>query len=188
MARQIAKHSSSFEDFREGFGARLTALGKTHDLLIARTWEGVAIRDIVETQIAPFIHARDDRLSIDGPDLVLWPKAVEALALCLHELATNATKYGALTVPDGSIAIRWTVQTNDRGVRQLRFEWRERSRRDPVVPDRRGFGHVILTRLAPTEFDGKAELDFSSDGLTWTLEAPMARISAVVAEAPERSL
>ena len=119
IARQVARRTKNFEDFDAAFSARIRALADVHDLLVARNWQGADIREVIRSQLAPFGQLDDGRLTVEGSDLILKPKAVEHIGLALHELATNATKYGALSLPTGSVSVRWTIEANGSDAQQI---------------------------------------------------------------------
>jgi two-component sensor histidine kinase len=176
IARQVSRYSSNYQEFEAGFSARIRALAAAHDLLITRDWQGAGLREIVRSQLAPFGQINDKRLSIEGPDLMLRPKAVEHLSLVLHELATNAIKYGALSSPSGAVRVRWIVESNKDGQPELHFDWKERDGPAVTAPAHQGFGHTVITSLAPGALDGSACLDYAHDGAHFTLVAPMERL------------
>jgi two-component sensor histidine kinase len=171
VARQVARQTDNFDNFEPAFSARLAALAGTHDLLVAGGWSGVDIRDLVRTQLLPFIAENEMRVSAKGPELILNPKAAEQLGLALHELATNAAKYGALSCPKGTVEIAWELE--DKGS-ALNFSWKERN--GPTrgaAPEHRGFGTVVLTKAVPFSLDGRASLEFPPEGATWVIVAPL---------------
>jgi two-component sensor histidine kinase len=170
IARQLARQTDSFDDFEPAFNARLAALAGTHDLLVARGWIGADIRDLVRIQLLPFIAEDEARVSMNGPQLTLGPKAAEQLGFALHELATNAAKYGALSCPTGRVDIAWELE--DEGS-VLNFAWKECNGPPRAAPEHRGFGHVVLTKAVPVSLDGRASLEFQPEGTIWILVAPI---------------
>ena len=152
-------------EVRDAFEGRLAALASAHDVLTRQNWEAGSIRHIVTEATAPH-HGGDGRLVLDGPALDLEPKTAVALALAMHELATNAVKYGALSTPSGRVDVRWSAE----GPR-LQLTWRE-SGGPPVQPAvTRGFGARLLERGLSAELDGSVTLDFLPDGLVCRMEA-----------------
>jgi two-component sensor histidine kinase len=174
---QTAKRSAGLQDFEENFTQRLEALARSHDLLVKRNWEGVVLEDLVRAQLAPFLDSSKKRLAAHGPDLLLMPKAAQDLGLALHELATNASKYGALSVPNGHIEIDWAID----GAKRFQMTWRETG--GPVMrsPARKGFGFTVITSTLSRAFNGEAKLGYSPEGLSWELAAP---IGHVITELP----
>lgn len=149
---------------REAFGARIRSLASAHDLLTHQDWERVAVRDVAEKALQPFLDADHQRHHISGPDTVLIASKALLLAMVMHELATNAVKYGALSVPGGTIALDWQVQ----GPR-LVLTWRERGGPKVSEPSHRGFGSNLIERALKGE-QGEARFDFHQDGVVCTLQ------------------
>jgi two-component sensor histidine kinase len=151
----------------------LQAFAQTHDLLVTGGWRGATIRDLVRSQLAPFGNFGAARLQIEGPDLLLNPAAAEQLGLAIHELGTNATKYGAFSVPEGAVSLRWELEQTGSTTRVLRITWRESGGPAPAAtPPRKGFGHLVLTKVVPVSLKGTARLVFEPSGLSWDLEVP----------------
>jgi two-component sensor histidine kinase len=178
IARQVARRTKNFEDFEAAFAARIRALANVHDLLVTRDWQGADIREVISSQLAPFGQPGDGRVKIEGAELILRPKAVEHIGLALHELATNAAKYGALSSPTGSVSIRWTIIPSDDGLPQMRIDWQESGGPPVASPQQNGFGHMVITHLAPKALEGQANLDYAIAGFRWMLLAPAGNIAA----------
>ena len=179
MAGQIARRTDSFEAFSNAFGSRLSAFAETNELLVTDNWQGADIRDLVRTQLLPFHNMGDVSIVAEGPDLKLNPKAAEQIGLALHELGTNATKHGALSVATGKVRIHWEIETC--ATRQcLRFSWKEMGgpRIEQPQPRRDGFGKLMITKLVPKSLQGKASLEFDPEGVRWVLMAPSASVLA----------
>jgi two-component sensor histidine kinase len=153
---------------REAFEGRLTALAAAHDVLTRQNWEAGSVLHIVAEATAPH-HAGDGRLTAEGPNVDLEPKTAVALALAMHELATNAVKYGALSTARGRVDVRWSIEA---GV--LKLTWRETGG-PPVVAAQieRGFGARLLEQGLAGELDGSVTLDFRPEGLVCRMEAPL---------------
>ena len=156
---------------RDAFEGRLAALSAAHNVLTRENWESASLRRIVEDAIAPY-RGEPDRFRIEGEDLRLPPKTAVSLALAMHELGTNAAKYGALSEGAGRIGIDWRVEDG-----QLRLGWRESG--GPVVtpPTRRGFGTRMLERGLASELGGSVRIDFRSDGVVCAIEAPLPAVA-----------
>lgn len=146
MARQTARTSADFADFEERFANRVDALTCSHNLLAKRAWEGVAIEDLVHAQLAPFLDKHQERLVASGPALLLKPQAAQNLGLALHELATNASKYGALSRPTGRISIGWNMIHNIAARRRFQMYWRETGGPEVKPPKRTGLVKRSLRR------------------------------------------
>jgi two-component sensor histidine kinase len=176
MARQVARQTDNFQDFDRAFSTRLCAFADTHDLLVTRGWHGTGIRDLIRTQLIPFGVWTEDRLKSEGPNLTLTPKAAEQIGLALHELGTNAAKHGAFSVPAGTVKIQWQFENDGPDKGHLRIRWTERG--GPIVNESQnnGFGHMILTRIVPKSLQGKASLQFQSEGVEWILVVPASSV------------
>ena len=154
------------EDFRKTFDGRLQALAKAHSLAIN---SGEAeLRQLIEDTLAPYSFDHDIR--IDGPRFILTEEAASALSLATHELATNAAKYGALSVAGGSIEVAWKIERRE-GEDCFVFNWRETGGPRVNAPSRRGFGHQTLTRSVASAFDASVELDYDHDGFRCEISA-----------------
>jgi two-component sensor histidine kinase len=153
---------------RSIFYARLGALARAHDMLNQTEWKGARIRDIVAAELAPFAS----RAQAGGPDLVLSEHWVQTFALVLHELATNAAKYGSLSSDAGRVSISWSV-TGTGDAAQFRFAWREEGGPPVGTPHRKGFGSAILERAIPSDLDVRPRFAFEPSGLLYEIEAPL---------------
>jgi PAS domain S-box-containing protein len=162
----------STDEFRERLSGRIAAMARTQTLLTRGTGLGVDLGGIIRDEL--LAQAADEaRVSIDGPPISLAPKAAEVLTLAVHELATNAAKYGAIGVPDGRVSVRWVRSDRD-GQDWLELEWKESG--VPVEPrsgQRRGFGTELITRRVPYELKGKGTLDLEPDGLRCHIAFPV---------------
>jgi PAS domain S-box-containing protein len=173
IAGQTARYSDSMNEFQTRFSERLHAMARAQDLLVSRNWEGAQLTDLVRSQMAPFTEDVSARIEMKGPDIDLRPDAVHSLTLALHELATNAAKYGALSVPDGRVAVDW--QVTDAGPDgRFRMSWCEHGGPPVTPPERKGFGHVVIADMVGNALRGQVELRFDRSGLCWTLDAPAA--------------
>ena len=181
IARQTARHTDSFEDFEARFSSRIQALADAHDLLVEQQWGGGALDDLVTAQLSAFDL---DKVSRRGEPVMLRTEAVQNVALALHELATNASKYGALSVPQGRVEIEWALQAGAAGPRSLRLSWREVGGPPVAPPAERGFGCFVLERATLNAL-GEGSLEFNVDGLLWTcIIRPEHLVDGADAEAP----
>jgi two-component sensor histidine kinase len=181
IARQTARHTDSFEDFEARFSSRIQALADAHDLLVEQQWGGGALDDLVTAQLSAFDL---DKVSRRGEPVMLRTEAVQNVALALHELATNASKYGALSVPQGRVEIEWALQAGAAGARSLRLSWREVGGPPVAPPAERGFGCFVLERATLNAL-GEGSLEFNADGLRWTcIIRPEHLVDGADAEAP----
>lgn len=175
MARQTLRHTTTKEEFEQSFMARLQGLGQAQEELVRNDWRGVEMRDLVASQLAPLTG--EDRISKEGPSLFLRPEAVQHMALALHELATNALKHGALSLPEGRVSINWAIERDaepDRAV--FHFRWQERGGPPVRRPEASGFGFIVLERIVPAALSGETELHFDPSGMSWVLRAPLSAL------------
>lgn len=171
IARQTMSRSPSPEDFQKALIGRLMAMARSYELLSREKWKAASIRDLAVQELTPFDM---ERTTIAGPDIRLMPKQSLAIGMVLHELATNAAKYGALSVPDGRVEVEWSVPPDERREEQrLDLRWRERDGPEIAKPKRRGFGLTLVEREAEYTFGGKADIDFDPHGLTVSLDLPL---------------
>lgn len=175
LATQTARGASSPQDFRTSFEGRLIALSKAHDQLTRHHWESADLREVLSGSLAPY--AAPDRVVLRGEDLELRPRAVLTLAMAVHELTTNAAKYGALSAPGGRVEIRWAPAEQD-GQRVLRLDWIERGGPPVAPPKRRSFGSRLIESSIAAELSGTARLNFAESGLTCEMLMPWSAIAA----------
>ncbi|HEY0223326.1 MAG TPA: HWE histidine kinase domain-containing protein [Pseudolabrys sp.] len=166
VARQSIRQSSDLEDFEAKFNERLASLARLHDLLVQKEWHGASLHDIAQAQVGPFAS---DRVQLDGPEILLKPSMAQIISMAFHELATNASKYGALSNSSGTIAIHWSF-SGDR--KTIIVRWNEAGGPSVAPPQRKGFGIVVLERIALQIPDASVSLKFLPAGVTWTLNAP----------------
>ena len=162
---------------------RLQALSLCQDLLVESDWRGVNLRSLTLSQLRFLGPALGNRVTLEGEGITLSPNAAQAFSLALHELAANATRYGALSESEGRVHIQWKL---DPGwiPQHFHFTWTE-SGGPPVIPtSSQGFGTRVLQRVAPESLDGQAETTLEKGGLTWTLDAPAAGILANIQTPP----
>ena len=172
VARNSASVNSTIEDFQARFSQRLQGLAASHDLLVHAKWQGASLSDLVRRQLAPFADV-GPRLDVAGPEVVVKSDVAQAIGLALHELATNAVKYGALAAPTGKVSVSWGVVETADGARRVCLKWIEEG--GPVVsaPSRKGFGQIVIERMVAQSVDGDVDLQFAPQGLTWQLTFPV---------------
>ncbi|TNC72018.1 sensor histidine kinase [Rubellimicrobium roseum] len=176
VARQTARRSNP-ERFADLFFLRLAALSASHDLLVRGDWRHVDLRSLVLSQLAHFADLAGNRVTLAGPPLRLTPGAAQAVGMALHELATNAGKYGALSDGQGHVHVGWSVDGEGEGEGAVvRLRWIERDGPPVAAPTRTGFGTVVMVRMAEASVDGSVRLDHAPEGVTWELVAPAARM------------
>lgn len=170
MAHQSMTRGISPEEFVSRFTERLAGLAGSHDLLSSVDWKGVSLMNLIRSQLNHYEELFGTRILLEGTDLVIKPEAAQNVGIALHELSTNAAKYGALSNDDGQVTVSWSV--DDSPQRLLKLAWQESG--GPIVrpPTRRGFGHVVMDRIAGRALGGKSALAFEPEGVVWTLEVP----------------
>ena len=168
MAAQTARNSPALPEFNARFTQRLQGLAHSHDLLIQQNWRGAPIRDLIKSHLAPFVEQDRSRVTLKGPDVIVDPKAAQNLGLALHELATNASKYGALSGAAGHVDITWGATPEG----SFALEWRECGGPRVKTHKGKGFGQTVLERLTAQALEGTATLSFASAGVIWRIEIP----------------
>jgi two-component sensor histidine kinase len=176
IASQTFRSTGVSAQFPEAFQARLQALAQAHDLLTKGEWRGASLREVAEVTLNPHTTPAG-RVKISGPSIALAPGIAVSLHLALHELATNAAKYGALSVEQGRVNLEWAV--TDGMVPALRIEWGESGGPTVVPPQRRGFGSRLIERGLAHEVDGEVDLDFSPKGVVCRVVVPLSSRVAV---------
>lgn len=169
LVAQTLRTATSNGEAREAIDARLTALSRAHDVLTRENWEGASLHQIVRQAIEPFSSSRFD---YDGPEVRLVPGKALAIAMALQELATNATKYGALSDHKGRVLISWAVDASS-GAAFLRFSWEEKDGPKVVPPSKRGFGTRLIERSLAQELDGGALISFAPTGVVCAIDIPL---------------
>jgi len=170
VARQTA--AATPDDFIERFGERIQSLAASQDLLVRNEWKGAEVGDLLLSQLAPFSDLIGTRIKLRGPSLVISARAAQPIGIALHELATNAGKYGALSNGNGSVDICWSTGRADTGEETFLISWREKGGPGVAEPSKQGFGSMVLSNIVTQSLDGEADLDFAEHGLTWRLSCP----------------
>lgn len=172
MARQTARHSGSVDSFIERFGARLHALAGSHDLLVQESWQRASISELINSQLGHYSDLVGTQIQMKGPAVYLTPDAAQNLGMALHEMATNAAKYGALSVPKGQVAITW--EWKGQGSRRvLRLLWREKGGPAVTPPTSRGFGSQVIERNLTRALGADVKLDYAASGFKADMDLPM---------------
>jgi two-component sensor histidine kinase len=170
IAHQTARSPQNGpEDFIKRFSERIQSLSASQDLLLRTEWKGVEITGLVHAQLAHFADLIGTRISAEGPKLRLKAATAQAIGLALHELATNAGKYGALSTKTGRVEIRWGIGGGD-----FTLAWSESGGPPVTPPERRGFGSVVMGVMAERSVGGTVALDYAPAGVTWRLTCPAA--------------
>jgi two-component system CheB/CheR fusion protein len=173
IVTQTLKADDTPANFATSLQGRIKALTRAHNLLTRGGDIGGALEIILQTELAPYIDTAD-RVTIEGPRVTLTPKAGLSLAMAVHELATNAAKYGALSVPEGRLSISWQSVT-DTERQSLRIVWQEKGGPRVSPPSKRGFGTTLIERALAYEFEAKVDRTFALGGLTCVFQLPLTR-------------
>ena len=179
IARQTAQQADSVKEFLEKFGERVRALAGAQDLLVAGNWSGASLGDIVTGQLGHYTPEDGNRVIVEGPDIKLSPDAMQTLSLALHELATNAAKYGALSNEVGKVNVTWTI---DNAASVLDVRWVEEGGPPVVTPTRRGFGRIVIERNVARSLEAEVNLEFAPEGFRASFRIPLDQIRPRVDE------
>jgi len=172
---QTQNANATIEDFVGSVDRRIKSLATTHELLSHARWHGVSLQEIIQREIAPYTAGKSE---ISGPNITLRPEAAQAMAMVLHELATNAAKYGALSNHTGRVSVRWFWLPNGIPQQQLAIEWQETNGPPVSAPSASGYGTSIIRELLPYELGGTVDLSFAPGGVQCRLEIPAEWISS----------
>ena len=177
------RRTSDVETFADSLNGRIRALSATHDLLTHSEWGTTLIREVVAAELAPYTQDADHKIELRGPDVELAPNDALSLGLAIHELATNAAKYGALSVITGSLQVHWTMISSE----LARIEWRERG--GPPVPEQRtrGFGTELIEKIVAHELGRPVELRFEPEGVVCVLVVQVRKPVAFRMRAPREA-
>lgn len=173
IASQTLRSSPEPINFKEAFEGRLLALSKTHDLLTRNSWRDADLRDIAKQELAPYRKKHDERVVIQGPAVDLPAAYAINFGLVLHELVTNAAKYGALSTPAGHLALRWRVMIDTNKKPHLQFQWRETDGPPVAPPTHQGFGSRLIKRSIEGELSGKVAIEFGASGVAYDVSVPL---------------
>jgi two-component sensor histidine kinase len=176
LAERSGASATSVEQCLEAFRGRLGALSAAHTALLAGDWKWASLAPLVRATLEPYL-GDSDRVRLDIRDLRIEPGAALSLALSLHELATNAAKYGALSSPAGRISLTAQVHAGEHG-EELRIVWQESGGPAVEPPTVAGFGTTMLTRTIEYQHEGKAELDWRQEGMVCRLALPLTGVTA----------
>lgn len=171
---RLTRPGGSHEDFVAALEGRIAALARAHTLLARSHWRGAPLRGVLEEELEPYRARRGDHIVLDGPDVALDPYAAQPLGMVLHELATNAAKHGALSSPDGHLAIRWHVAAQDR--QALVIDWHESGGPPVMPPQRRGFGSDLIAASITSQLGGEVDFDWAPSGLRVRLGVPLTHV------------
>jgi PAS domain S-box-containing protein len=164
------------QEFVSEFEERIRGLTASYDLLANNKWQNVPLAELVRAQLAPFGDVMDDRIAVHGPDFRIASAAAQTIGMALHELVTNAGKYGALSTDAGHVDIAWSLERTDSGGYRFKMEWRERGGPAVVAPKRHGFGWTVLCQMTKMLLGADVALEFASGGVVWRLACPADRV------------
>ena len=181
MAKQTARGASDIPSYVAALERRIMGLARSTDLLLAHGRAGVMLSDLADQQLAPFRPPEASRLTLAGPDIRINPQGAQILGMALHELATNATRHGAFTEPDGRLELHW--KTNGE---TLSMRWREYLGRELVLGEGTGFGTVVLRTMVGGALGAQVEREIHHDGVEWIFEVPLSALDPdFAAERPD---
>ncbi len=175
VAARTLAGAASLPAAREALSSRLVALAKAHDILTAENWEGAEMEEMVRSAIAPYREHQSDRFAVSGPFVRISPLKALALSMALHELATNAMKYGALSSDEGRVAIEWDWYTTPQ-MRRLRLTWRESGGPQVSPPSGTGFGTRLIQQGLAGQLNARVDMDYRPEGLWCTIDAPLLHV------------
>ena len=163
------------EHFVAALDGRIRSMGSTHELLSHRRWLGIPLAELVQRELAPYTTGSN--ADIGGPEMMLSAEAAQTMGMVLHELVTNAAKYGALSVPSGRVSIRWRLPLNGRVRDRLVFTWRESGGPLVVRPSKSNYGMHVVRELIPYELGGRVDHVLAPEGARCQMEIPLAQLS-----------
>ncbi|MBP0445266.1 PAS domain-containing protein [Roseomonas sp. SSH11] len=184
ILRRTAQTSESVEEMAMHLDGRINAFSRVQTALIRDPAGGLDLAQLIADEFLVHAAREDKQVAMEGPPVELRPRAAETLGLAFHELATNAVKYGALSRPDGQVAVSWRIE-DEPGQPRLILTWRERGGPRPDKPSRRGFGGDLLARSLPYDLQAEVQQDFTAEGLHCTITVPCAEAILPGAPAPQ---
>jgi NO-binding membrane sensor protein with MHYT domain/two-component sensor histidine kinase len=176
VVRSTCEGSHSTTELVEKLEGRIHSMADTHALLSSGRWQGVGLVDVFRHELAPY--AKAGNTSVDGPDVVITAEATQVVAIVIHELVTNAAKYGALSASNGKVAVRWERRLNDNSAPELSIEWQESGGPPAVIPAREGYGTNVIRNLIPYELGGTVDLAYTSGGIRCKIGIPCEHATA----------
>jgi PAS domain S-box-containing protein len=183
LVQTIARRTAAGnpKDFVASLQNRIQALSSAQDLLINRSWKGTELSDLVRSQLAHFEDLVDDRITVAGPPVELKPQAAQTVGMALHELCTNAAKYGALSDENGRVEVTWAIEAEQpeaSASERLRMSWTERDGPAVSPPTRTGFGEMVVKTIVASSLDGTVDLTYEPTGVAWTLTCPLSAVTS----------
>ncbi|KLK91321.1 histidine kinase [Microvirga vignae] len=172
LVGSTGRSTDSFEAFYRSVSNRIASLAKTHNLLTEDYWQTAPLREIALNELKPFAESREPRFMLIGPTVELAADLAVPVGMALHELTTNAVRYGALSAPTGYVQIRWSVNEVE-GARKLHLEWQEHGGPPVNKPQHQGFGSMLLQRVLPMQCSAEVEVLYDRAGLRFCMDAPL---------------
>jgi two-component system, chemotaxis family, CheB/CheR fusion protein len=172
LTMQADGRTRSIDEFRQSLVGRLQALSRAHSILLDTRWRSADLETLVEQMVGPYRTVRPEAIAIEGEPAALTPSQGLGLSLVLHELATNAAKYGVLSHPEGRLDVSWRVERGNPG-RYVRLLWQERGGPPIEAPTEKGFGTRLIERACTYELGGEVELNYGSGGLRCEVTFPL---------------
>ena len=172
IAGLTARSTADVSSFHAAFSSRLESLSRTHTMLVAHNWQWINIKELMDSELGSFQDATSQQLSCLGPALNLPSEVALSLGLAIHELTTNAIKYGALSVPSGRVQVSWTSAPSTNGSETLQLSWIEQDGPLVTPPTRQGFGSTLLKRVFAVQGGGRADLEYHEEGLRFHVSVP----------------
>lgn len=172
LAMLSKRDATNLDDYVETLSARLQALSATNDLLTHTDWSDAQLRAVLESEFAPFRQGATVAVELDGPDVLLKPNIAVSFGMAIHELITNAAKYGSLSVPGGKVSVRWSLSQDQK---LAMIDWRESNGPEVVQPSRRSFGSDLIERLTAHEIGSKVTIVYDPGGVRCTMFLPVQR-------------
>lgn len=169
VARQTAKSGDPLT-FIDRLSDRIAGLAASQDLLVLKEWKGIEIADLVRAQLSGFSDQMGTRILVEGPDIQLLPAAAQAIGMAIHELATNASKYGSLSNLTGTVKLTWDLPSVNKNL--FSMTWVEQGGPVVIPPTIHGFGQKVIVQMVQSSLNAKAEVHYLSSGLVWTLQSP----------------
>jgi two-component sensor histidine kinase len=166
------RSTGSFDEFNHSFSNRIASLAKTHNLLTEDYWQTAPLREIALNEFKPFDESQQPRFMLIGQPVELSADLAVPVGMALHELTTNAVRYGALSNPTGHVRVQWNVDEVE-GTRKLHLEWREVGGPPVKEPQHRGFGSTLLQRVLPMQCSAEVEVQYAQEGLRFQMSAPL---------------
>ena len=173
MVRQTARSTTDVAALQSQLIQRLHSLSASHDLLVAEDWTGASLEELIHAVLQPFIGNSSEAVVCRGQPVFVNATAAQNLGLALHELATNAAKYGALSTSAGRVRVTWGFEPDDSGTLRLVLRWEERGGPKVEPPAIKGFGHVVIERVAGQALNASVSYDFPPEGVRWSIAMPL---------------